>query len=99
MVVVYQLKVGGVNLVIGRFVVIVSLHHLEIIKLVVLIVHDRLEILGGVGPTQFPIQPIANAIQRIAGVQDIVIVIELIMVKVCLSPCIGLTVKLADQVR
>ncbi len=50
------------------------------------------------GPTQFPVQPEANAGQRITGGVDVVIAIELIMVEVRIPPGIGLLIKCIDQV-
>ena len=87
-----HLLVSGMRPVIRSLIVIICLHHVQVEELVILIIHHRLEILGGIGPTKFPVQPVTNAIGRVSCIENVVIAIDLIMIEVRLPPRLGFTI-------
>src|SRR5207247_5240947 len=97
MIVFDQLHVCSMNLIIWCRVRIVLLQHMQVEKLVILLIDHRLEILWKISPTKFSIEPIANAIGRIAGVEDIVLAVNKIMKCVSVAPGPGLAVEFSNQ--
>src|ERR1700730_17465998 len=98
MVVADQLHVCSMNLIIWRRVGIVLLQHTQVEELVILIVDHGLEVRWKISPTEFSIEPVANAIGRVGSVEDIVVAVNKIMKRVSLAPGPGLDVQSSNQV-
>src|SRR5436305_3079023 len=93
MVMIDHLLVSGMRLVIWGLIAIICLHHVQVEELIILIIYHRLEILGGIGPTKFPVQPVTNAIGRVSCIENVVMTIDLIMIEVRLPPRLGFAIE------